>query len=611
MLDPKKNWIDYGEQLIPPEGYNLSQAIGTTYSLDLEAFMLLPVALYYASRIDGQAEDLRPDVVEALTKASDKITVFYQKEHLKVLHKYHPLIAFCEHRIVPIHMPSHQQSFHPKVWVARYERKAEKPIYRLLITSRNLTFDRSWDMAFSTMGYVTDRQQRINEPLTDFISYLFQSSSRSVDQDFLSDLATVDWEKPDGFNRMQFMPVGINRMEKKYLNPISSNKWDALLIMSPFLDLPTLKTLRSNCAMDPYLLSTKEAMDGIQERLLGEFGCRQFYDYFEKAEFYQELEEDGFEPQAQKLHAKFFVGERGQQCTWHIGSANCTDPAQARNIEFMVALTTSNVSPYRVKDVFKQMTDAKKADGITLFVEYDYERRVDQGEKENQDLIIRKIKHDIASLSLNGQIVPSKKDKAYDLSIEIDTTDLIIPDGFSIMIRPIAETNKKPVIVSIGSMFITNAFGDYQETHLSPFIEFSIYKGKELLSRFLLFMTIELPGSRLGRIMTSIIDSQEKFMKYLAFLLTGEVNGVLKSKQESKGIRIPSDQLLGFANGIPIFEKLLITCSRQPEKLKEVDNLIRLLMKEEENSDEVIITPEFESFWSVFRTYMTQDETSR
>lgn len=46
MLHPKNNRIDYGEQLIPPAGYELAHAIGTTYSLDLEALMVLPVALF-------------------------------------------------------------------------------------------------------------------------------------------------------------------------------------------------------------------------------------------------------------------------------------------------------------------------------------------------------------------------------------------------------------------------------------------------------------------------------------------------------------------------------------------------------------------------------------
>ena len=59
MLHPKNNRIDYGEQLIPPEGYELAYAVGTTYSLDLEALMILPVALFYAQKLDGNTDELR------------------------------------------------------------------------------------------------------------------------------------------------------------------------------------------------------------------------------------------------------------------------------------------------------------------------------------------------------------------------------------------------------------------------------------------------------------------------------------------------------------------------------------------------------------------------
>ena len=93
MLDPKSNRIDYGEQLIPPDGYELVQAIGTTYSIDLEILMVLPVALFYSQKLDGNIEQIRFDILDAITKAAEKIKVFYHKGQLKVPRKYHTLMA--------------------------------------------------------------------------------------------------------------------------------------------------------------------------------------------------------------------------------------------------------------------------------------------------------------------------------------------------------------------------------------------------------------------------------------------------------------------------------------------------------------------------------------
>ena len=46
MLDVKKDRLDYGELLMPPEGFQLSSGIATTYSLDLHTLLAIPVALF-------------------------------------------------------------------------------------------------------------------------------------------------------------------------------------------------------------------------------------------------------------------------------------------------------------------------------------------------------------------------------------------------------------------------------------------------------------------------------------------------------------------------------------------------------------------------------------
>ena len=46
-------------------------------------------------------------------------------------------------------------SFHPKFWLIRYIDSENEPLYRVVILSRNLTFDRSWDVAFYMDGKKT------------------------------------------------------------------------------------------------------------------------------------------------------------------------------------------------------------------------------------------------------------------------------------------------------------------------------------------------------------------------------------------------------------------------------------------------------------------------
>ena len=56
MLDPKNNYIDYAELLKPPLGFILKRAIGTTYSLDLQALLAVPVAMFYSRPIETDFE---------------------------------------------------------------------------------------------------------------------------------------------------------------------------------------------------------------------------------------------------------------------------------------------------------------------------------------------------------------------------------------------------------------------------------------------------------------------------------------------------------------------------------------------------------------------------
>ena len=606
MLHPKNDRIDYGEQLIPPDGYELAYAIGTTYSLDMEALMILPVALFYSQKLDGNPDDLRYDMLEAITKASDKITVFYQNGQLKVPQKYHYLMSYWEKGIRSITMPNHVSSFHPKVWVIRYETKESLPKYRVLITSRNLTFARDWDMAFSTDGSVTDRDQTKNKPLVDFLNYLNIMGIKDIPSSFLSDLLKVKFDIPDNFDSFKFVPVGVKNPNaaNSYLNPLTASKinWDEMLIISPFVDNTTLEKMSNYSVRKPYLLCRKEELDGLPEVTLSKFDCWQFSSFFQEAEFYQELEEEGVEPVPQNLHAKLFVAMSNKIPYWYLGSANCSDPAQGRNIEFMVELKGIESNGLKTKDIFKVLTDPSKSEGITLFTPYHFEARVSVEEQKNIDSAIRKIKYALTLMSIKGEATQIEGGTAFDLTIEIDARELDLPNDFQIKVKPLPEQQKAGVPLKVGEINVIKDFGGYAESSLSIFLEFEISYKDLTCSHFLLPMEIGLPSSRLNKIFSSIINSRDKFLKYLTFLLTGEETDLIgnaviqRNDQFNRGRESVS--------GTPVYEKLLITTSRYPEKLKSIDDLINRLKGESADMDEQIITEEFENFWHVFQPFI-------
>lgn len=608
MLHPKHNRIDYGDQLIPPDGYELAFAIGTSYSLDLEALMILPVALFYAQKLDGNADELRYDMLDAITKAADKITVYYQNGQLKVPQKYHHLMAYWEKGLQPVTMHHHASSFHPKVWVIRYEGKGLAPKYRVLVTSRNLTFARDWDMAFATDGEVSDKEQPKNKPLVHFLQYLNTTGKKTIPAAFLNDLLKVKFDLPEKFDAFKFVPIGIPNTEigKPYTNPITAAKtlWDEMLIVSPFVDKTTLNCIYEVTSKTPFLLSRKEELDAVDEETLNLFDCWQFSTFFQEAEYFQELEDDGTPPIAQSLHAKLFVAMQDRVPYWYLGSANCSDPAQGRNVEFMIELKAGNWAGLKTKDIFKALTDPAKSEGITLFTPYTFEARVSVEEQKNIDLAIRKIKYDLTQLPVKGTATLIEGGTAYNLSVQIDASHLTLPKGFEVRVKPLPENQKAGVAINPEKINSIDNFGGYAETALSIFLVFEIAKDGHVHSQFLLPMEIELPNSRLNKIFSAIIDSREKFLKYLTFLLTGEETDLIGNANVKKDKTFVNGND-GFAfTGTPVYEKLLIASSRFPDKLKSIDTLIQRLKEETTELDEPIITAEFEGFWNVFQTFI-------
>jgi HKD family nuclease len=606
MLDPKKNRVDYGSQLAPPDGFELSSAVGTTYSLDLEALMLIPVSLFYAQPIEGDPDQIRYNMLDAITNASKKITLFCQKGQIKVPKKYHPLMAYWEDGIVQVQMEKENESFHPKLWVGRYDSPNSQSVYRLLITSRNLTFDESWDMAFSTMGIVGAEVVPENEPLIQFIEHLYTKTKRKIDKKFLSDLGKVKFKLPEGVESLNFHPIGIPdkaQFNSKIKSPLKFETWDQLLIVSPFLDKKTLANFKQNTKKPISLFSSKEALDKIDKEALNNgFEIWKFSPLLEQALDFEDLNELRVEQTDQGLHAKFYIGVKDGKSNWLVGSANCTDPAQERNIEFLVRLVSIGKDRFKPHAIKQQLTGTVEGPAdIRLFEPYDLNEERDEANSLNLDLDIRKIKFHVSKASIKGVVTKADEGSSYKLSIEFSPKKLVLPDNIKVTLKPLVENSKRPIQINPAEKNAIHCFGPYSEAELSPYLVFAIIKDGIQISSFLLEMEVELPESRLGRIFSLIIDNKDKFLKYLTFLLTGEENSII-SGSDPIGTTKGSKESRVFFDGTPLFEKMMLAASRSPQKLKAVNDLVRRLQSESPESEK-IIDSDFEKFWAVFKEF--------
>ena len=173
-LDPEQRTL-YGANLQPPAGYVFDAAVATTYSLDFETALAVPVslALFAAENRDEILTDPLA-LLEGAERIAGRLLVFTDAGHIQAYARpYSRLCSLLERIIVEVAAPK-GGAFHPKMWALQFKsvQPDEPARLRLLVLSRNLTRDCSWDIALTLDGVVTRRPQAANRPLVDLVRRL-------------------------------------------------------------------------------------------------------------------------------------------------------------------------------------------------------------------------------------------------------------------------------------------------------------------------------------------------------------------------------------------------------------------------------------------------------
>src|SRR5690554_5682301 len=125
MFKPTDDRLDYNQILKPPYGYETVFAVGTTYSLDLDALIGASISLGLSESVDSELKDNPIYLLEALQKTSDKVIVFSEGGQIKVPNNSNSLHILLEKMVVEVVMKN-KKSFHPKVWIIKYENEDGK-----------------------------------------------------------------------------------------------------------------------------------------------------------------------------------------------------------------------------------------------------------------------------------------------------------------------------------------------------------------------------------------------------------------------------------------------------------------------------------------------------
>lgn len=465
--------------------------------------------------------------------------------------------------------------------------------------SRNLTFDRSWDLAFYVNGSLSKRSYRSNQPLVDFASHLFKKKRIKGASTLLDEIPRIKFEDIDGFDSLNFHPIGFDSFQT-YKNPLEQSKFEKLLIISPFVDWTTLKNLHQNSPAEKILISREEELQKIPAKLFKGYEPYFLTRRVVEGEALEDLDEAGFEPQKQQLHAKLFIGEKEGSYHWFLGSANCTDPAFTRNTEFMIELISKNPknSPDHIKNIL-----INPEDDTAIFEKYEPEDFPEGGESENIRQELRKLEYQLINSVFGGKVTQRKSTLNYDLTVTVNLEKKQWNKHITVKIAPLNfDTNTQSVRQNRKNDLL---FQNLSETELSKFLVVRIsYEGENDIS-FLMKMQIKLPEGRKGKILKSLISSRDNFFQYLNFFLLE--NPYLEDNTLDLGRKNNGNDngyaVRGSNTDLPIFEHLLIAASRNPQKLKAVDRLVQRLKDDDQNTAKIvpIVPDEFYDFWNVFK----------
>jgi len=637
MLEPGKRLL-YLEELRPLEGYQLDRAIATTFSLDLLSLLMAPLSmvLYESQSRDELLRDPMA-ALEAIRRSAGRIGVFCQKGRISVPRQQQLLYHSLEHTVVQVRPPGERGVFHPKIWLMRFCADDAPVIYRFLCLSRNLTFDRSWDTVLVLEGELIDRKRAYsrNHPLGDFIKALPSLSDKDVPEhiqnnvDIMSDeVRRVQFkiESPfidKGDNRsLSFAPIGLDRYRRApKLLPARS-----MLIVSPFLNEGWLKK-EIQKATAVVLVSRSEELNSLSDKtfaFLEEYGTK-IYVMDEASDPLENSDDSGTEENSisdldlsgineenelSGLHAKLFVSEyKASDVRWWTGSANATNAAfNGDNVEFLVGLkgTSYNIGVDKLLGE-QSISEVSKGDRAASLIDLlqPYRRpsspRPEDSTRINLEKALENARNSICKAPIRVRAV-SNDSGTYSLDIFSDDPWFLGSDVEG-KCAPISLHKNDFKAITPLTEGEAVSFRKLPTAILTCFVAFVVnarLESQTMSTSFVLKLECEgFPEDRDRQILNSIIGDSGRFLKYLMFLLA-ENDPLSEQKLLSflgKG-GLGNESQGNFAFGLPLFEELVRSFSRQPKSIDRISKLVEELKEcETENK---IIPPEFSKLWETF-----------
>ncbi|HDR8931518.1 phospholipase D family protein [Burkholderia vietnamiensis] len=618
MINPERRSL-LTDALTPPDRYRFDCGVATTYSLDLVTLLTLP--LHLARRDAEHTSPERPDplpVLDAVRRMGDRLTVFCQRGRLHIPRKSNSLLGLLENMVQETQVPHEHGVFHPKVWLLRFEpveaADQEPTLLRLLVLTRNLTDDRSWDLSLWLEGEPGKKRVDASRPLASFIEWLLRGNEATVGaarteqiEQLCADAVRTTWTPPGQFEEVRFYPLGIGKKTASWF-PEAPNgvKWDELGVISPFVSMDALTRLASRTRAPLFLVSRAEELDKCASH--GGFtNVRVLSD--------QALSGDTEDDVAHRqcgLHAKAYIGKRAWNTHLFVGSANATGAAlvQGRNVEFVVELIG------RASKVGGPAAWVGEEGLGPLLADYVRSEPKDADALEDEHAL-EALRDALARgpLALHGELAES----GWTVDLRgLDNTDWNGASAHAWLVSQ-DETRAKPIdaarqaLVNVSLSGIR--LGEFAPHQVTAFTGFTLMLGKATLSFVLKLPLHGGPEERDLEILHAAIRNREGLIRYLLLLL-GDWDGD-EGDGNGDGVKFGDGHGASF-DDMPLFEMLARAYAREPERLAQVRDLVERLRRksaqeqehgsEQAHTSDPVLTADFLEIWSVFETALKNEK---
>ena len=582
MFKPDSDRVNYSQILKPPSGYKVESAVGTTYSLDLATLVASSISL-------GLVEDTTQEILNnpicilsALQKISDKIVVFCEAGQIKMPKQASPLSILLDKMIVPVALEYDNKikrfpAFHPKTWLVTYSNDQNERLYRFIVLSRNLTFDRSWDMAVTLDGFKTDVNKNPTKPIVDFLKFLYQQIQPGSSSDkkkelvkaVVEDVASVKFELDDKrFDGFQILPLGISN--KYNINDEAMN-WDTyheLLVISPFLTGSVIKSFnaeeRGLTGAKRTLITRKAALSELQNGEADNFNIYTLKDSVVDGE--EQISEEAREFRQQDVHTKLFLYRKYSYTDLYIGSMNASYAAFNSNVEMVLKLLTTNRYLNTEKLLLDLFGDGKHPEDNPFELADLSQVPVDTKDSE-LDVLETQIKK-LCRVSRKACV--KQDDNGYTLHVVFENLD--VNDFANVTIAPLLGQcwqNLQQELI----------FNNLELLQLSELYKVRIIGSSgQCVERVIDIPTADLPTDRDRAVVNSVVKDKKTFMEYVSFVLSDDYLQYMldtKSGFESGHVNTETNIMPG------LYEKMLQTALKDRNKISDMSNLLNMVDNEE------------------------------